>query len=185
VVLAALAEAQQDTSDNTAAIASADRALAADPRSQKALVMKARAMLALAAKDPKKADFRALRKVISQANRIDPENAEPLLMFYETFVSEGVAPTRNSIEGLYYAQTLVPQDDELRFAATHQLVADGDLPAAARMFGPLAYNPHATKLAPRLQAAMASIQAGKKAEALQALESLAKDSEAESKGKDR
>jgi len=182
IVLAELAEAEQDAGDNAAAIAAADRAAAGNPKYQKALVMKARALMALAAKDPKKADFKQLRQTIAQANRLDPDNAEPLVMFYRTYDLQGVAPTRNSIEGLYYAQDLVPQDEDLRFAAVHQLTVDGDLAAAARMFGPIAYNPHATKMAPKLQAVMASLQAGKKADALAGMEALGKDDTAEAKG---
>lgn len=181
-VLAALAEAQQDASDNAAAIATADRASAADPRAQKPLVMKARAMLALARKNPKTTDYSALRQAISKANRIDPNNAEPLLMFYETYGLQGIAPTKNSVEGLYYAQALVPQDEQLRLAATHQLAGDGRLPEAAQMFGPLAFNPHATKATPKLQAVMTALQAGNKAEAMAALDSLGKDDKAPAKG---
>jgi len=174
-VLAALAEAQQDAGDNAAAIASADRALAADPKSQKALVMKSRALMALAAKEPKKTDFRALRQVIAAANRIDPDNAEPLLMFYQTYDLQGIKPTKNSVDGLYYALDLVPQDDAIRLVAVHQLVVDNNLPAAARAFGPIAYNPHASKMAPKLQAVMASLQSGSQDAALRSLESLGKE----------
>lgn len=184
VVLAALAEAQQDTKDNAAAVATADRAAAADPKAQKPLIMKARALMALAAKDPKTTDFAALRQAIARANRLDPDNAEPLLMFYQTYALQGVAPTKNSIEGLYYAQALVPQDEELRIAATHQLAADGRLPEAAQMFGPLAFNPHATKATPKLQAVMAALQAGNKTDALAALDALGKEDKTAAKGSD-
>lgn len=183
-VLAALAEAQQDAGDNSAAIVTADRASAADPRAQKPLVMKARAMLALARKSPKATDYAALRQAISKANRIDPNNAEPLLMFYETYALQGIAPTKNSVEGLYYAQALVPQDDQLRLAAAQQLAHDGRLPEAAQMFGPLAYNPHSTKATPQLLTVMAALQSGNRAEALAAFEALGKADAPASKGGD-
>lgn len=144
-VLTSLAEAEQDVGDNAAAIAAADRALAAAPNNARAMIMKSRALLAMAEKDPAKTDWKALRGLIGRANRLDPDDAEPLMLFYRTFEAQKVAPTRNAVDGLLYAQALVPQDRELRVMAVWQMLNDNKLPAARRLLGPIAYDPHDRK----------------------------------------
>ena len=74
------------------------------------MLLKGRAMMAMAKAAPATADWTAIRSVIARANRLDPENAEPLVMFYRTFVAQGVQPTKNAIDGLFYAVALAPQD---------------------------------------------------------------------------
>ena len=141
-VLAALAEAEQDAGNNKEAIAAADRALAASPSSGKAMVMKARALLAMSEQEPAKTDWTALRALIGKANKLDPDAAEPLMLFYKTYAAQGIAPTRNAMEGLIYAQQLVPQDDTLRLLTVRALIGHKKLAEAERLFGPLAYDPH-------------------------------------------
>jgi tetratricopeptide (TPR) repeat protein len=141
--LAALALAEQEAKHHPQAVAAADRALALNPNSAPALLAKARALSSLAEKEPAKADWKAIRALISRANRLDPDDAEPLMLFYRSFLDQGVAPTRNAVEGLLYAQALVPQDDELRMMAVQQLIVESKFPEAHRMLAPIAYNPHA------------------------------------------
>jgi tetratricopeptide (TPR) repeat protein len=144
-VLAALAEAEQDAGNNAAAITAADRALAVAPNHARALIMKSRALLALAEKAPAKTDWKGLRSVIGRANRLDPDDAEPLMLFYRSFLAQGVRPTANAVDGLLYAQALVPQDRELRMMAVGQMISDNKLAVARRLFGPIAYDPHLRK----------------------------------------
>lgn len=171
-VLAALAEAEQDAGNNPQAIAAADKALASNPNHAKALVMKARAMLATASKEAAKADWKAVRTAIGRANRLDPDFAEPLMLFYDSYLSQGLAPTRNAVDGLLYAQALVPQDDGLRLLAARQLLTDGKLPAARKMFAPLAYDPHAGKRRAERVAVLTAIDAGKAEEASKLIDKL-------------
>jgi len=169
-VLAELAEAQQDADQNAAAIATADKVLAREPRSSKALVVKARAMLAEAYANPAKADWRAIRADISRANKLDPDHAEPLMMFYETYLAQGLRPTTNSIDGLAYAQMLLPQSEKLRILLVRQRLLDGDFEDAARLYTPIAYDPHGgTDRARRLQL-MAALRTGNTAQARALLE---------------
>jgi tetratricopeptide (TPR) repeat protein len=144
-VLASLAEAEHDAGNDAAAIAAADRSLTVSPNHHRSMIMKSRALLTLAEKEPAKADWKAIRALISRANRMDPEDAEPLMLFYRSFAVQGAAPTPNAVKGLLYAQLLVPQDDDLRFMAVQQLINDSKLGQARRMFGPIAYSPHAGK----------------------------------------
>lgn len=141
-VLAALAEAEQDAGNNKEAVATADRALAAAPNHAKALTMKARALLAIAMADRAKAEWAGLRTVIGKANRIDPDDPEPLVLFYRSYREQGIAATRNAVEGLLYAQQLVPRDRDLRMMAVRQMIAANKLAEAELLFGPMAYDPH-------------------------------------------
>jgi tetratricopeptide (TPR) repeat protein len=145
VVLTALAAAEQAADHDAQAIAAADRALAANPNSSAALLTKSRALLSLAEKEPAKADWQAIRALISRANRLDPDDAEPLMLFYRSFLDQGIAPTANSVKGLLYAQALVPQDDALRVMAVRQLLAEDKFQDPRRMLAPIAYDPHAGK----------------------------------------
>lgn len=137
-----LAEAEHDAGDYVAAEAAADRALAANPNHFRALIYKGRAQLRLAAKSPDKADWKAVRSWFSRANKLDTENAEPLMLFYLAYAGQGVEPTKNAIEALLYAQSLAPQDDELRGMAVQQLLIADRAAEAKQVLAPLAYQPH-------------------------------------------
>jgi tetratricopeptide (TPR) repeat protein len=173
-VLAALAEAEQDAGNNATAIAAADRALTATPGMAKALVMKARAQLALARAQPAQANWSAIRDTIVRANKADTENAEPLQLFYESFLLQGVAPTRNAISGLIYAQQLAPQDQGLRMTAIHQLARDGKLAEARNLFAPMAYDPHAGETRERRLALLAALDKGERDKALELISAVEK-----------
>lgn len=181
-VLAALAEAEQDAGSNKDAIAAADRVLAADPNHSKALIMKARAMLAMARTDKAKTDWDAIRAVIGRANKIDPDDAEPLMMFYQSYQAQGIAPTRNAVDGLLYAQQLVPRDRNLRMMAVRQMIHANKLAEAEQLFGPMAYDPH---IAPESRDAMLKVMAALKSRNGKAAVSLldAETKKAESKSK--
>jgi len=141
-VQSTVARAELAASRFQAAIAAADRALAVDPRATEALLVKARAAMQLAKAEPQKANWAAIRDLILRANRIDPENAEPLMLFYESFAAQGVPPTPSAVKGLLYARVLMPQDDDLRLMAARQLVVDERLAEARAALVPMAYDPH-------------------------------------------
>lgn len=141
-VQATLAEAEHDASNFAAADAAADRALAVNPNNVHALIYKGRVALALAAKEPSKADWTDVRKWFLRANRLDTENPEPLLLYYYTFQAAGQQPPKSAVEGLLYAVDLAPQAQETRFLAVLQLLKDKQTKAARERFVPLAYNPH-------------------------------------------
>jgi hypothetical protein len=86
-VLAALAEAEHDAGNAQASVAVADRAIAVQPNSLKAHTIKSRAMLTLARDAGATADWEAVRRAIASANRLDPDAAEPLMLFYQSFIA--------------------------------------------------------------------------------------------------
>jgi len=125
--------------------AAADKALAANPQSFDALIAKGRAMMALAKANPKSANWNAVRDFFLRANKADPEAAEPLVLFYRTYVAEGVRPTKNAVDGLTYAVVLTPQDNQLRMELIGRLIDDNRIDEARKAIVPVAYSPHRGK----------------------------------------
>jgi hypothetical protein len=149
-----LAEAELAAKNFAAAEAAGRRAAAADPRSARAQLVVGKAMLEQGRKSPATADWKEIRRWFMAANRLEPENAEPLMQFYRTYPMSNVAPTKNAVDGLLYALTLAPRDSDLRIDAVHQLTKDNRLAEAREQFAPLAYYPH---FQPKLRAKIAGI----------------------------
>ena len=141
---AVLAEAEFDAGNYVEAEAAAGRALSADPVNVRALTYKGRAQMELAKSSQSTPDWKSIRSWFTKANKLDNDNAEPLMLFYQTYVKQGVAPTKNAIDGLLYATALAPRDDELRRMAVRQLLLEERTQDAKRYFAPLAYQPHLT-----------------------------------------
>jgi len=139
----ALAEAEFDVQNYAASEQAAERALAIDPKFEEALIYKGRAEMALAASNPK-ADWTAIRDNFLKANRLETEDAEPLMLYYESFGRAGVRPSANASEGLLYALALAPQDKSLRMMAVEQLIEDGKFADAKDALGPVAFDPHSS-----------------------------------------
>lgn len=140
-----LAEAEYDAGNYKEAEAAADRARAADPKQIDALIYKARAQMALAeanaAPDPKQ--WKEIRRWLIAANRIDPNDPEPLMLFYESFGRAGERPTANAVAGLNQAFALAPQDRSLRMMTARQYLVDGKAAEARSALAPIAFDPHA------------------------------------------
>jgi tetratricopeptide (TPR) repeat protein len=157
-----LAETAYDARDFAAAEAAADRALKADPKAVDGYVYKAMARMAIAnnAGDKTPATWSAIRKIIAAGNRIDPEDPEPLILYYRSFVDAGVKPSDNAKAGLHKAFQLAPQDDGLRFNLAKMLLRDGEKAGARAMLAPLAYQPHGKGLAVASTALIKLIDSG-------------------------
>ena len=143
--LAALARAEFDSKHFELALAAADRSLAASPTLRGAMIVNGRSLMELGKSTPKKANWKEIRSWFTKANRLDPDDAEPLMLFYESFGAEGVPATRNAVQGLTYAHGLVPQDSDLRMLLVRQLITDANFDGAQKVYGPIAYDPHAGK----------------------------------------
>lgn len=157
-----LAEAAYDAREYTAAEAAADRAIAADAKAIDAHIYKAMARMALArqAKDRTPATWGAIRKMITAANRLDPDDPEPLILFYRSYLMAGLPPTENAKKGLMYAFNLAPFDMGLRMNAAMMQLRDGKLAEAREMLRPIAYNPHGGARSTAAAAIIARIDAG-------------------------
>ncbi|QIL02890.1 hypothetical protein G7078_08895 [Sphingomonas sinipercae] len=162
-----LAEAEFDAGNYREASAAADRALAADPNSIKALLYKGRAEMELASTG---ADWTRIRNWFVKANKLDPEAAEPLVLFYESYFQAGERPTDNAIEGLLYAQVLGPQDAGLRLNAAYALIQKKKFDEARKLLAPLANSPHRGGGREQARKMIAKLAAGDQKGALDASE---------------
>ena len=170
-VQATLAEALFDNKDYADAIAAADRALATDPKQTQAMLFRAKSMIAQARSAPNKADWAGIRRWLIRANSADLENAEPLYLFYQTFLRAGARPTSNAIDGLYYSYALAPNDLGLRFSTVRQMLIDNKPEAAEPLFAAIIFNPHLNVAKrPKLTEAMDRIKARDAKGALAAIE---------------
>jgi tetratricopeptide (TPR) repeat protein len=177
----ALAEAEFDAGNFAGAEAAADRALATNPNYVQALIYKGRTRMKVAEAKPDKANWREIRDWFLKANRLDTENAEPLMLYFQAFAASGAPPTKNAVEGLLYAVALVPQDSDLRVNAVHELLVEKRLEEAKRLFAPLAFQPHAPEKYRESNAKiMTAITAGDGKTALTVLEAAMKLSKDES-----
>lgn len=163
-----LAEAAYDAGDFAAAEAAADRAIAANPKLVEAHVYKAMARMAIAteAKDFSADTWKAIRRVIATANKLDPEDPQPLMLYFRSFVESGATPPELARSGLYRAFDLAPQDPGLRLNTALTFLRDGKIADARRTIRPLAYNPHGGALAEQASRIVAEIDAGKAATAI-------------------
>jgi hypothetical protein len=143
VVLASLAEAEHDAGFDDAAMAAADRALALDPGQMNAHIQKGYALARKVQSGALPADkWKDVRGQWVKANRVENDHPIPLAGFYESFLDQGIPPTRTAIEGLEWAMALAPFDSSLRWMAAQQMIKDERLEDAAQTLAPLAYSPH-------------------------------------------
>ncbi|MGZ2410911.1 hypothetical protein ACUXST_000308 [Sphingomonas sp. F9_3S_D5_B_2] len=164
-----LAEAEIDAGHAEAAEAAADRTLAVNPNNTKARIFKARALIERSQKLPaaeRHAAFGRAREILVAANKLDTEDPEALLQFYESFVQEGVQPNANAVAALHYASDLAPQDEGLRLNSAVQYLVDSKPADAKHALTPIAYDPHGGKLSQLARNMIQSIDAGKAKDAL-------------------
>ncbi|WP_260596725.1 DUF1570 domain-containing protein [Sphingomonas endolithica] len=142
---AVLAEAEYDAGNDALCESAADRALAADAKYREALLYKGRARLRMAAiaKSRDAKVWKEARSWFVKANRLDPDAAEPLMLFYTSFLAADEKPTTSATNALFRAFDLSPHDSGLRLLVVRQLLVDGDPPGARKVLLPLAYDPHA------------------------------------------
>lgn len=144
----ALAEADLDAKKFDAAEAAADRALVADPASVQAMILKGRARIErLAATKAPAAEFTETRSWFLKANKLDPEDPQPLFEFYNSFVKQGISPNANAIDALHYASDLAPQDEDVRLMSASQYLADDKIKEGRAALIPVAYDPHGGQVA--------------------------------------
>ncbi len=160
VVQGGLSEMAFDADDLGLAETAADRALVRDPRSAQALEYKARVHMTRAATAGAAVAWDEARGWIVKANRLSPDSAESLILFYQSFREQGIAPSKSAIAGLNRAFELVPQDEGLRYTVVREALAENDLVRARSILRPLAYSPHNTAESPASRL-LASLDGGR------------------------
>ena len=161
LVLMTLAEAEWVAGDFAAAEAAADRAVTLEPRSSEALVWKGRAISSRAERNLPGASFADARASFSDASKLDPENPEPLLLFYQSFRAERRRPTANAIAALHYAAELAPQDLDLVLQSAMQHSLDGAPQKARPALIRVAQHPHGGERSAKAAALVARLDAVK------------------------
>ena len=137
-----LAEVEFDAKNFDEAIAAAEAALKADPKSSEALIYKGRGILAKAKKQNDAALFAEARKQFLSANKLDPEDPEPLYLYYRTYRAANVAAPQQAVDALRYATVLAPRDYYPAIQLVTENLRQNNLKAAAEALKPLAYLPH-------------------------------------------
>ncbi len=181
-----LAEAAYDAGDYAAAEAAADRAIAADSKAVDGYVYKAmsQAAVALKAGDKTPKTWRGIRNIIAAGNRIDPDDPEPLILYYRSFGQAGIPPNDSAKRGLEYAFGLVPQDKSLRLNTAALVLREGNKARARQMLAPLAYQPHGGGIALVASQLIAMIDKGETEKALATLDGQPDDAGAAAGGEE-
>jgi tetratricopeptide (TPR) repeat protein len=138
----AMAEMEFDAHNYAAADLAIDRALAADPEFVDAMAFKGLLLGAGAKRDGNSELWQQARTWILKANHAQPDNAFPLILYYDSFGAAGEAPPTGAVNALMRAIVLQPSYQELRAKVAVQLIAAGDLKAARGVLAPLALAPH-------------------------------------------
>lgn len=175
----ALAEAAFDAGDYVGAEAAADRAIKADAKAVRAYTYKAEARMALALKadDRSPETWKAIRMVIASANRADPDDPVPLVLYYRSFSQTGAAPSATARAGLERAFELNPQDSGLRFNLATMFLRDGNPKTARALMAPLAYQPHGKGFAKAASEMIALLDKGDNDAALRQLDTRKDDAD--------
>lgn len=162
-VLEALAEAEYDAGNDDAAIAAADRSIAADQRSKNAYVQKGFALFRKAKDaDDKDAAYSAAMQPFEALNALEADHTQPLIYYYRSFTHRGIAPPEGAKAALERATQLAPFDKDLAIEVAAMFALGGDPVLASYLLGPVAADPHGRKKA-RLAQAMIDFLKGKPA----------------------
>lgn len=138
-----LAEIAFDDKKYTEAEAAADAALKIDPRSTEALIFKGRAILARAKKAQDPTLFKQARQQILSANKLDPEDPEPLFLYYRTYRAANQLAPKSALDALTYAVALAPRDSGVAIQLVLEHMRQKNWKLAADALRPIAYLPHA------------------------------------------
>jgi len=142
-VQAALAEAEFDAGNDEAAIAAADKALAAAPTNMTALIQKGYALTRIAEKAETEEAWKAARKHFISVNKLENDHPIPLIYYYLSFQKQGKEPTQPALDGLEWALELAPYDSSVRMMVARRQMKEKRFADAIGTISPLAYNPHA------------------------------------------
>jgi tetratricopeptide (TPR) repeat protein len=142
-VLSALAEAEHDAGNFTAALAAADKALVASPALVNAHVQKIFALSRIAenAADTDAA-WKQVRKAVTALNKVETDHPIPLIYYYRSLQGSGKDITEIAAHGLERALQLAPYDQSVRWQVVQQMVDEESYSIAYRTLMPLANDPH-------------------------------------------
>ena len=159
----ALAEAALDTKSYAEAEAAVDRALALQPGSVDAMLIKGQIYLERGKTE--KALLPTARTWFAKAYKADPQHPGALVNNYLAYFHQGGPIPENALIGLERAYDLALYDGSLRMILARQLIAEKKGTAARQVLRPLAISPHESKVAKAIHAVVASLDANRLDEA--------------------
>lgn len=163
----ALAEMNFDARNYDQADAAIDRALAAEPNNVSALTYKGYLLGNRARREGRADLWKPARALILKANRLDPNNALPFALFFDSFPASGAQPPKDAVDGLMRAIVLQPSYLDLRVRVGMYLLTVGDVQQAREVLAPVAFAPHSNPDKP-LAKLIAEIDKGTRGDALRA-----------------
>ena len=159
-VLAVLAAVELAAGNDDTAIATADRALAIDPKNISAQLQKGYAVFHKVESGALPRESWAwVRNEFAKANAIENNHPIPLIQFYRSYRVQGVKLTPNAVDGLASAMQLAPFDSSVRWMLSQQLISDKRLAEATEVLAPLAYSPHRNEFTDRALELLLDVQA--------------------------
>jgi hypothetical protein len=172
LVQVTLAEVEHDANNWRQSEAAADRAIAAAPNLVDAHLYKARAIWGrlAAAESATPEQWREVRREITAANRLDPDDPEPLVTFFDSFEAAGEHAPENAIDGLLLAQREASEDRELRIKAGRQLLIAGNAALARAVLAPVAADSHSGVLGGKVGEVLDTLATGDTVLALRQLD---------------
>lgn len=124
------------------------------------MIYKGRAIMQQAMNNVDGSSFADARAWFMKANKLDPEDPEPLMLFHQAQVRDTGRPSTNGIAALHYAASLAPQDFGLQMQSGYQHLRENKLIDARKLLVPIAFNPHGGEAAEAARAAIERIDAG-------------------------
>ena len=142
LVMRTLAEVEERADHHEEAEKAADAALKLEPKSTEALILKGRAVFSRAKDANDSTLYKQARGSFLAANKLDPEDPEPLYMYFRSFVDANEAAPASALEAAKYAVVLAPRDYGIAEEVTYELIRQNKLAEAASTIKPIAYMPH-------------------------------------------
>ncbi|HEV2078353.1 MAG TPA: hypothetical protein VGR19_00430 [Allosphingosinicella sp.] len=178
----AASEAFLDARRFDEADAAADRALAIDPNSIEALILKGMTAIERG-KAGDKARFAAARAPLAKATRLDQQDPRPYILYYESFRRAGEPAPEAAVIGLEQIFREAAFDSDYRLILARQLLIEGKGADARTVLGPIAYRHHGEEGDNKLRTVITLIEANKTAEARAKLEEIFRKAEEDEKKK--
>ena len=80
--------------------------------------------------------------MLISANKIDPEDPEPLYFYFRTYADAKVPAPKAALDAARYAVILAPRDFDIAEELTFEYLRQNKLQDAADTIKPIAYLPH-------------------------------------------
>jgi tetratricopeptide (TPR) repeat protein len=139
-----LAQAEFDAGNLDAADAAADRVLSNAPGDMMAMVYKAQVLLHRENNGAPSGGnmWKEARRWLSKANKVQPDAAWPLYLFFTSYRMQGQKPKQNAVDALERAFVLAPQDNSVRMSLVQHYIEEKNFRGARVVLEPIAFNPH-------------------------------------------